>query len=327
VKRQLLARLGAAAAVLLVATAAAAGPVRVTLVRPARLDPVAVETITRLQAELVAAGFEVVVADAGSERSESAAVVTLVGASRGTVEVLITDPASPATSARPVQAGVTGESSRAAALAIRTVELLRAGLSDRSNAARAPSPGGRPVEASLDDSADLVDAAPPARPRAGRALYEGPSAELGLAAIYGLGDATGRLAPVLRVAYGSPIGLAGRLTLLGTSTDQAALVEAVYGFGKRWRVAPVMGLGAGGCHTHLDDTATPRFPRLRTEAWGGVLSAGAGVAARVIDRVAFLVDAHAWLVELAPGAIVGAAPAGSGPRAMATMSLGVVAGF
>lgn len=50
-------------------------------------------------------------------------------------------------------------------------------------------------------------------------------------------------------------------------------------------------------------------------------------AARVTDRVAFLVDAHALLVEVAPGAIVGAAPADGHPRALATASLGVVAGF
>jgi hypothetical protein len=328
VSGKVLARLAAGAAALLLATAAAAGPARVILVRPTHLDPIAAETLIRLQAELVAAGFEVVLADSGAshahEATAASAVVTLVDAGGGTAEVWIADPASPATQAHPIHAGAGGESSRAAALAIRTVEILRAGLLDR----RAASLRRRSAEAQLDDSADLIDAAPPAPPRAGRALLQGPSLELGLAAIYGLGDTAGRLAPVLRFAYGSEMGLAARLTLLGTPTDQAGLVEAAYGFCRRWRaVAPVLSLGAGGSHTHLDDTATPRFPRLRSEAWGGVLSAGAGFAARVTDRAALLVDAHAWLVQVGPGALVGAAPAGNGPRAMATASLGVVTGF
>jgi hypothetical protein len=106
------------------------------------------------------------------------------------------------------------------------------------------------------------------------------------------------------------------------------MAEVAYGFGRWWRaVAPVVSVGAGIWHTHLDDTATPKHPHLITEAWGGVLSAGAGVAARATDRAAFLLDAHAILIDLGPGAVVGAAPAGGQPRAIFTTSLGVVAGF
>jgi hypothetical protein len=160
-------------------------------------------------------------------------------------------------------------------------------------------------------------------------LLEGISAELGLTAIYGLGDDTGRLAPTFRFAYGSAVGLAGRLTVIGpTSTDQIALVELAYAFDRSWPwLAPVVSLGAGGCHVHIEDSATTKGPQLRTEAWAGAFAAGAGLAARAMDRAAFLVDAHAFLAEPARGAIVGTVPAGGKPQLLVTVSLGVVAGF
>jgi hypothetical protein len=86
-------------------------------------------------------------------------------------------------------------------------------------------------------------------------------------------------------------------------------------------------LGAGAYHVHLDDTADPRIPRLRTEAWAGAFSASGGVAVRAVDRAAFLVDAHAILVQPAAGALVDMAPAGGRPQLLVTASLGVVAGF
>jgi hypothetical protein len=322
-------RHAAGIAAFLVATAAAAAPFRVALERPAHPDPIAVETLTRLQAELAAAGFAVTLVDPGTSAG-AAAVVRLVDAGRGGAEIWIAEPPSTAPLPHHVDAGATPEPSRPAALAIRAVELLRARVLDRGSSAdpRAAAQA-RPPRATLDDAADLEDP-PPATQRAGaaRALLEGPTVELGIAALYGLGDTRGRLTPIVRGGLGTAMGLAGRLTLLGTSSDQAALVEIAYGFGRWWRaMAPVVSVGAGGWHTHLDDTATPKVPHLITEAWGGALSAGAGVAARVTDRAAFLVDAHAILIDLGPGAVVGGAPAGGRTSELLTISLGVMAGF
>jgi hypothetical protein len=326
------------AALLLAAAASAAEPPRIALVRPAHPDAVAGEAATRLQAELVAAGFTVILVDAEPGRdpeaealaaaasSRSSATVALVGTGRGAAaEVWVTDPRARPRQVGHLDTGASAESSRPAALAIRTVELLRASLLE----ARAHDPGARPAEALPEDRAPPADAGPVVRrPQARRALLEGPSLELGLAAIYGLGETSGRLAPALRFGYGAGMGLAGRLTVLGTSTDQMALIDLSYGMDRSWHViAPVVSVGAGGCHTHLDDTATPRFPRLRTEAWSGVLSAGAGVAARLTDRAAFVIDASALLVEPGPGAVVGTVRAGGKPMPMATASLGILAGF
>jgi len=326
-----------AAALLVAATASAAPPIPVAVVRPAHPDPVVVESVMRLRAELLAAGFAVILVDADPARDARdedagavppAATITVIATGHGAVaDVWIAGRASRDTVVRRVDAGTTSESSRPAALAIRAVELLRGGL--LAEQAPTTSPAAEPPPASALPVEEDEPSAPtsPPRPRP-RGLLQGPTVEAGLTALRGLGEDAWRLAPALRFAYGPRGGLAGRLTLMGpTSTDQVALVEVAYAFAPPWPIlVPVLSLGAGGIHAHLDDTANARFPRLRTDAWGGVLSAGAGVAARATDRAAFLLDAHALFVELGPGAFVGAMPA-SGKQLVTTASLGVVAGF
>jgi hypothetical protein len=329
-----------AGSLLLAVAAAAAEPVRVALVQPAHPDPIAAEAATRIRAELLAAGFAVVLIEAdpaadaavepgGAAASRVRATVVVVRTDHGAAaDVWIADRASHGTLVRRVDAGA-GEPSSPADLAIRAVELLRAGLFEPRAAPSAAPPAEPPPDLPGTGPAEPPEAPPAPRPTRPRALLERFTAELGLTAIYGLGGASGRLAPTLRFAYGAGTGLAGRLTVMGpTSTDQAAVLEVAYGFDRSWRVlAPVVALGAGACHTHLDDTVTAKLPALSTEAWAGAFSASAGVAARATDRAAFLVDAHAFLVEPGPGAIVGMAPAAGKPQLLVTASLGVVAGF
>jgi hypothetical protein len=321
-----------AASLLGMRTEAAAEPMRVQVQRPSHPDALAAETATRLEAELRAAGFTVVAVDPGEgdEVTATPAVATVSIVERGpsaAPEVWITCRVSPTTLVRRVEVAATPGASTPAALAIRAVELLHgsllgtnAGASDRDAVAPAPKDEGR-----RDTDSDTPR--PPAARR--RALLEGPSIEVGLAALYGLGDTTGRLAPTLRFSYGSAIGLAGRLTVMGpTGSDQIGVVELAYAL-DRWSrvVAPIVSVGAGGGHTHLDDTATPKHPRLRTEAWAGTLSANAGIAARATRMISVLVDGHAFLVLPAPGAVIGAEPAGGRPHAAGTISLGVSAQF
>ncbi len=339
--------LGAAALLfftLLTPLATAAAPLRIALVRPAHADAIVTEAATRIQAELLAAGFVVVLvdadpardaaADAGSEvtaaSSRASATVVIVRTGHGAAaDVWVADRASHTTLVRRVDTAAAGEPFRPADLAIRALEILRAGLLEAHTAA----PTARKAEAPPDPQ-DLTDAgafeAPPApAPARRRALLERFTAELGLTAIYGLGGASGRLAPTLRFAYGARTGIAARLTVMGpTSTDQVELIELAYGGGASLRViAPVVSLGAGGCHTHLDDTTSRLLPALRTEAWAGTFAASAGIAARATDRAAFVVDAHALLVVPGPGAIVGTLPAAGKAQMLVSASLGVVAGF
>ena len=323
-----LAAIAALAAALSVVTAATATePARVALVRQAGVDAVAREVGTRLLAELSAAGFSVIVVgpDAGaSEPSSTVATINVVGAGDGAApSVWITHHVSRRTRVLRIEIGATPESSTPAALAIRTVELLRAGLQDaHADAATNVAP----IHAERTEAEAHADRAP--RPLR-RALLEGSRFEAGLTAIYGLGDATGRVAPNLRYSYGAPFGLAGRVTIMGpTATDQLAVLEAVWGFNRSWRViVPVVSAGAGALHSHLDDTVNPKHPMLRNDAWAAVFAASAGVAARALETVSVLLDAHALLLEPGAGAVLGGMPAGGQPKLTGTVSLGVLAGF
>jgi hypothetical protein len=336
-------RLALCAALLLAASVSAAEtpPARVALVRPAHPDAATQEAATRVQAELLAAGFVVVLVDAApgddaraqiatdAEPARPVAAVAIVHADhRVAADVWIADRASRETTVRRVDVGATAESSRPAALAIRAVELLRASLLEIEVArARPAAPQVSPAPAATASPASPPAVLPPDR-STHRALLAGPSLELGLSALYGLGDTGGRLAPTLRFTYGAPMGLAGRVTLMGpTATDQLGIVELAYGFDRSFRrIAPVVSLGAGAAHTHLADSGQ-RAPQVRAEAWSGVLAAAAGVAARPSDRAAILFDLHAFLADPAPGAIVGGAPAAGRPQLLVAASLGVLAGF
>jgi hypothetical protein len=309
---------------LFVGTPVEAGPSRVTVVREGPNDAIARETATRLEAELRAAGYEVTVVDTPEpvEPETAPATVTIV-AHDGTSmpEVWVASGAA----RRRVEIARGPESSTPAALAIRAVELLRASLLEpiRSPVTTPPAPpslDGVPVAASDTSRAPRGE---------GRALFEGVGLEVGLAGIYGLGGTGGRLAPTFRASYGSRMGLAGRVTLIGpTSSDQLMIAELAYAFDRWWRlIAPVLSVGGGAMHTHLDDTVTPRHPHLDTEAWAAVVSANAGVSVRAARTIAVLVDGHGLLAVPTRGAVVGMEPVSGRPMPVGTISLGVLACF
>jgi hypothetical protein len=312
-----------ATALFLLGTTAGADPLRVALVRDGPDVTIARETAMRLEAELRAAGYEVTVVDAPAQPATAPTTVTILshdGTSMPEVWV------ASGMARRRVEIPPGRESSTPAALAIRAVELLRASLLEpRGSPLATPAAEREPADGLPHASPDTTRA--PRRER--RALFEGVGLEVGLAGIYGLGDTTGRLAPTLRVSYGSAMGLAGRVTVIGpTSSDQLMVAELAYAFDRWWRmIAPVVSLGAGAMHTHLDDTVTPRHPHLETEAWAAVASANAGVAVRAARTIAVLVDGHGVLAVPTRGAVVGMEPASLRPMPAGTISLGVLACF
>jgi hypothetical protein len=320
------------------ATRASANPLpRVLLVRPAHMERASSEAATRLQAELAAAGFAVIVTEAepggdprsavaGADSTPVIAVVTIVTAAEGAVpEVWIATRVHPRSAPHRLTIGRASGSDTPASLAIRTVEELRASLLEVADDPRQPSLTPTPPV----ERVEADDGSPRSRADRRRALLEGSNVEVGLMVIYGLGDTTGRLAPTFRYAYGAPFGLAGRLTVMGPSaSDQLGLMEVAWGFDRSWAfLAPVVSAGGGAIHTHIDDTVTPSHPMLRTETWAGLLSASAGLAGRPTQRVSVLLDAHALLALPARGAILGGEPAHGRPAPAVTVSIGVVAGF
>jgi hypothetical protein len=305
----------------LLALQAAAQPARIAIVRSGVEDALARETTTRLEAELTAAGYAVILVDAADEPSAAATVAVVANAGAALPEVWVLRGAT----RRHVELATAPDSSTPAALAIRAVELVRASLLEAHPTPPPSHVEGAPPETSSEVRPEAVRA-----PRGEkRGALERVGVEVGLTAIYGLGDTAGRLAPTFRFSYGSARGLAARLTVIGpTGADQLAVAELAYAFDRWSRVfVPIVSLGAGGMHTHLDDTATPMHPHLRTEAWAGVVSANLGLAVRATPNLSALLDGHALLAVPVPGAIVGAEPAGGRPTAAGTISLGVLAIF
>jgi hypothetical protein len=315
-------------------SAAAAEPSRIAVVQPAHPDAIVREAVTRLRAELSAAGFVVTsvevepgvdpraAVEGAAAEARPFATVAIVRTDRGAAaDVWIADHVTHKTLVRRVDTGATAEASVPAALAIRAVELLRASLLE-AQAAPAPAPPS-------DVARWTASFAAPAPPPPPRALLERISLEVGFAALYGLGDTGGRLAPTFRFSYGAANGLAGRLTLIGpTATDQLVMLEAAYGFDRSWRtLVPYASLGAGAVHTRLEASGGHEIARFRTRAFAAVLGGSAGVAARAGERAAFLFDVHVLVAEPTAGAIVSGSPAAGRAEALVAAALGVVAGF
>ncbi|APR84792.1 Flagellar hook-length control protein FliK [Minicystis rosea] len=327
------------AAAMAIAPFAAADPARIVIVEPAHPDATVREAVTRLGAELTAAGFVVthVEAESGVDprasvesaatASRPAATVAVLHTDRGAaVDVWVADHVTHKTIVRRVDTGTTGEAGLPATLAIRTVEVLRISLLEVS-ARPAPEPSAS-SRAPDRASPTFTFAAPPKAPPS-RALFERLSFELGFAAVSGLAENGSRIAPTLRIAYGAAAGLAGRLTVIGpTANDQLGMIEAVYGFNRSFRtLAPILSLGAGAAHTFIDGSGGPERLRTRTQAWSAVLGGSAGVAARASDRAAIAFDTHLLCAIPTPSALVDTVPAAGKPQILVIASLGVVAGF
>jgi hypothetical protein len=320
----------------LFASSAEADPTRIAVVRPAQPDTMMREVVTRLSAELAAAGFEVILVDgtplrdpraeveAEGQPSFSRATMALVRVEKSAAaDVWIADHTSHRTLVRRIDLDTIREPIPPATLAIHAVELLRAHLLEVA----VPSPARPgPPTTSPPPPPESRPRPVPATPK--RALLEGLGVEVGLAALYGFGETRGRLAPTLRLSYGGSIGLSGRLSVFGpTATDQLALLELSYAL-EPWRqmIVPLVSLGAGGAHAHIE-TSGAAIPPIRTEAWAAALGGSAGVGVRPSDRAAFLFDVHALFLKPGSGAIIGGEHVNGRASLLVIASLGVTAGL
>ena len=130
---------------------------RVAVIRPVDADPIVVESLTRIEGELIAAGFQVIVVD----RSEGvgpgeqiAAVVRQLhplavfgvwsDVTRGVADVWVADTLSDKTTVRHVDVATEKEQAEPSVLAVRAVELLQGSLLElvleQSALARRPAP-------------------------------------------------------------------------------------------------------------------------------------------------------------------------------------------
>ncbi|WP_437281649.1 hypothetical protein WME90_14165 [Sorangium sp. So ce375] len=302
-------------------------------------DALVREAATRLQAELGAAGFEVVRvvrAPEGDVRAEleraaketgAFAAATIVRSRTGaTADLWIVDRVTQKTVVRAVEAAGAAAPS---VMAVRAVELLQASLLEaslREPQGRAAGDGGAAVPddvhrwmAPVQRKAGMT----PAPVRVG--MLAGVGLEAGFGALLsadGIGPAVG---PALRLSYGGgadgrggalPAGLAARLTFAGPTLGPAldselgtvsvrqemAFLEAVWALDTGGALSPVLSAGVGGLHLFVSGDPRPPLRSATGEVWsvGAIVGGGAGL--QLTERATLLADLHAIFAE--PRAVV-----------------------
>jgi hypothetical protein len=301
---------------LLGATAARAASV--IIVRPAGGPPAMVETLVRLQGELASAGFATEIVDAAAATDGAAgtgdarpvleqlaarrgadAVVAIVGdLTPDSVEVWVIDRVTGKSLVRRVPFE-PGDARASKTLALRAIELLRAGFLEMDLAERAPPPA-------------VVKVVEPDRPneppprRAGRF-----GVEVGGAAVLSPDGVGPALLPLIRFDWSMRPWLLAHATLAGLGTRPtietaagSAEVEQAYGLlglGVRFRtddrLRPFATLSAGALRTLVDGRADAPNQGHVADQWSLLVDAGFGLQLHLPDRFYLSLAAHAQLAE------------------------------
>ena len=304
---------------------------RVTLLQSSAASPRARRCLTRVREELAAGGFDVTVSefgaggealwmvDAPGPRDGSIATITLIGnPDDGPAELWIVDgvPWGRAVVRRLlVPAGATTHDDEV--LAIRALEFLRASALELARAAPgspAPSTSANPSAPSSPAVTIAAQAAPPVAP-AGAASERGPvSFELGLSVLESSRALGPAFLPVARLRAEWLSLLETRVTVAGfgtqprvTGREGTAQVGQVVGlfelraaFRHGRAVRPSIGLGAGVLRVNVDGDGNGPYEGLRAERWSGLFDVGAGLTARLGQRLAAAFELHGQLAAPYP---------------------------
>ena len=303
---------------LLLAASPAAAASRVVLLRSGSAEALPRQAETLLAAELRASGFEVLARErtaglelrADIEAAAAAlrpiAVLAIASSDGAAAEIWLSDRVTGKLVIRRIDAG--GDGDTAASLALRAVELLRGSLLEIT-VERPPAPDPSLTLAPPADVARFVATSAPGH----RAWFvEGLGLSLG-AAVFATPGALGpTYAPALRLSWGGRRRLCLRLsvlgpgsagqasvsdgaTLLGTARvhQELALLEAVLAFRRDARLQPLLSFGAGLHQVRVAGLGgSPAFSEHTGTSRAAALDAGAGLAFRLGNRAALVVEAH-----------------------------------
>jgi hypothetical protein len=310
----------AAVLVLLLGAHARAAGSHVILLRAVEADPLGRQAETLLAAELRAAGFEVEErprspaldpradierASAGRNAIATLALVSLPGTNAA--EIWLMDRVTGKLVVRRIDTGPGSGANDPADVALRAVELLRGSLLEIAIERRRPPRAEVPPPPS-DVRRFVAETAPWRREHSLHGLGVG----LGAVAL-DVGAAGGpSYAPAARISWGSASGFGVRLSLfglgsavtfesrdggalLGTATvhrDLAVLDGFLVGrHGASWQ--PFVSAGAGVSRLRVEGQgAGPLFPDRSGAHLGGIACAGVGLAARLGQRAALVLEAQ-----------------------------------
>lgn len=329
---------------------------RVVLISAATDDDVLREAGTRLQAELNAAGFDVVrIERAATEERELRALMERAARDEGAfaaatisraeagaeVDLWIVDRVTDKTVIRTIEDGGTAAPS---VLAVRAVELLQASLLEATAARSArdapPAKSPPPAESAPPARAaklpqDVARWLSPPLPRPG--ILEGVAMEAGAVMLQSAGGIGPAVGPMLRLSFGAP-RLAGRLTVAGPAVAPAlagafgtlsvrqelALLELVYVFPGDGALVPVLSAGAGAYHLYAAGDPIPPYQAATGDVWSVLAGAGAGAGLRLSDRTTALADLHVLLTEPRPVVKLAGEELGTAGRPTVAFSLGIL---
>jgi hypothetical protein len=336
----------AAAAIRLAGEARADGArSRVALVPSSSNDHVLREASTRLRAELVDAGFEVVEAERapGDPRSEvegaepdrfSFATIAMNRVANGAfADVWISDRITGKTVVRRIEVGAGPDATTV--LAIRALELLRASLLEVA----ARSPPSEPRMSAPNDVMKLVEPALPPASEVPRPLLHGSALGVGILALHGLGGLGPALGPMASFSYGAHAWF-GRVTLAGpllgaepsTPAGSATVRQGLAALSLGWASDPkpfgaCAWAGVGAFDLHTDGSAVAPYRGVSGDVASFLAIAGVGALARVGRRIALTADLTAIVLDPEPVVVIAGRDAGRAGAPSLGASLGVLVGL
>jgi hypothetical protein len=327
-----------------------AGRALVVVLRPANASGAVLEAATRTEAELAAAGFDVLVRElaaadaraaleqAAAAHDAAAAIAVLPAAGATAADLWVADRVTGKTLVRQVRVDELPPHERPRALAIRAVDLLRASLIETTAEATAHQPH-RPLPRDMrrwlgEERRPAAESAPVA--------FQGLHAELAVALLTSVDSLGPAGAPQLRLGWGSDFGLGTRLSFsgpafgarpegrLGSAGVRQLLgtFDLLYAPPVDWAgLVPVLWLGGGVYHLYAEGDVAPPLVSRSDQVLAAAGVAGLGLGYRLHPKVTALLDLAALLT--APRAVVTilGEPIGSAGRPSLLGSLGVAMAF
>lgn len=351
-----------AATIVMTATAAAAPPAPsrvVVLARTDDADDVTGEALARVSGELTAAGFDVravwvatsadpraTVETVGRELSPAAAFAIFPGAptpdGRPSAEIWVSDRLTGRATVEHLTVDPRDGDRRAAVLAVRAVELLKASVAELwvggSAPPRPPPPSAPPALLAKDQggTAPVVTATPAPTPRLAP-TDSGTALEAVMAIVGHVGGFPLDVAPLLRLSLGLGRGFTARVDAFGfdrgwtLSTNdgtarvrmQFATAGAVMTLHQGHRFQGRLSAGLGLARLDVSGTGNGIWVGQSKELWGGMGSAGAGAAVYLTAALAMVAELDAQLFWHRPTVEVGSALGGQAgaPALIGTLGL------